>query len=483
MMRKFLTILFSGVLLATSFIAFTSTSANASPTLVTCTDLERQKTIALKATQKNCKPFHAPAIWKVQEQDSSVNVGASYATLRVCTSKNPNFTYQYLKKSCPKFQVTTDYRRAITAPSVPEILGASARGHDGALLTISTTGKDISSPIAYYLVTNPKTGDIKKVQENYQGELSISGLSALSSYSFQVIAVSADGVSSASNISQSITTGATPVIRSTGNTPTLAAPSFSLSSNAETKTVNNAITGYTITSTGGSIASYSISPAAPAGLTFSTSTGLLSGTPTSVASATAYTITATNASGSATRTFTLTVTGIVYTVGSTGPGGGKIFYFSADGFTCGDSYSSTCTYLEVGPSVSVRRLNWSNTALQNTSTLNSTGTAIGTGHRNTAVVVAAGAIESTTSAIAYTDQYVAPNGTNDWFLPSTGEMTALYNAASASGVSLIPGSSYWTSSQSATTANLALQLNTTAGSIIEDYKPNRDALIAPIRAG
>jgi len=42
-------------------------------------------------------------------------------------------------------------------------------------------------------------------------------------------------------------------------------------------------------------------------MSFNTTTGAFTGTPTSVASATAYTITATNASGSATRTFTLTV--------------------------------------------------------------------------------------------------------------------------------------------------------------------------------
>jgi len=88
----------------------------------------------------------------------------------------------------------------------------------------------------------------------------------------------------------------------------LAAPVFTLSSSTESRTVNTAITGYTISSTGGTIASYAISPAAPAGLTFNTTTGLLSGTPTEVAASTAYTITATNATSSTTQTFTLTVT-------------------------------------------------------------------------------------------------------------------------------------------------------------------------------
>ena len=87
----------------------------------------------------------------------------------------------------------------------------------------------------------------------------------------------------------------------------IAAPAFTLSSSSESRTVNTAATGFTITSTGGAIASFAIS-ATPAGMSFSTSTGALSGTPTSVAGATAYTITATNTSASATQTFTLTVT-------------------------------------------------------------------------------------------------------------------------------------------------------------------------------
>ena len=90
----------------------------------------------------------------------------------------------------------------------------------------------------------------------------------------------------------------------------IAAPAFTLSSSSESKTVNTAITGYTISSTGGTIASYAISPAAPAGLTFNTTTGLLTGTPTEIAAATAYTITATNATSSTTQTFTLIVTAV-----------------------------------------------------------------------------------------------------------------------------------------------------------------------------
>ena len=86
-------------------------------------------------------------------------------------------------------------------------------------------------------------------------------------------------------------------------------PVFTLSSSSESVVQNVAMAGYTITSTGVAIASYAISPSAPTGTSFSTSTGLLSGTPTTVQSATAYTITASSAAGyTRPATFTLTVT-------------------------------------------------------------------------------------------------------------------------------------------------------------------------------
>jgi hypothetical protein len=92
-----------------------------------------------------------------------------------------------------------------------------------------------------------------------------------------------------------------------GQISLLAAPAITLSSISETANAASAVAGYTINSTGGAIASYSISPAVSNGLSFSTTTGLISGTPTAQASAVTYTITATNATSTASATFTLTV--------------------------------------------------------------------------------------------------------------------------------------------------------------------------------
>jgi hypothetical protein len=236
------------------------------------------------------------------------------------------------------------------------IEAASARGHDSAVFTLIASKQAIAAPIVHYLITNIKTGQVDKASLNNYGELLVSNLSPLTSYTFTVSAVNVDGTSPASTITPVIRTygvpiaaPATPVV-TTDDVP-LAAPAFTLSASAETVPVNTAATGFTPSSTGGAIASYAISPSAPAGLTFNTATGILSGTPSSTQSATAYTITATNATGSATRTFTLTVTAIVYSVGDTGPGGGKIFYVATTPFACGPTLASSCTYLEAAPAL------------------------------------------------------------------------------------------------------------------------------------
>ena len=221
-------------------------------------------------------------------------------------------------------------------------------------------------------------------------------------------------------------------------TVTLAAPAFSLSSTIESKTQNVAIAGYTITSTGGTIASYAISPAAPTGLSFSTSTGLLTGTPTAVQSATAYTITATNATGTATATFTLTVTdptcamGGACIVGDQGPGGGIVFYVQASGgtFACGATLASRCKYLEAAPTSGTNAWTDAGYAWSGNTTVEigvtARGTAVGTGYKNTEAMVTQSAGGDTASrAGTIARAYGGPNNLSDWYLPSKDELNEL----------------------------------------------------------
>jgi len=82
-----------------------------------------------------------------------------------------------------------------------------------------------------------------------------------------------------------------------------------------------AITPNSPTSSGGAVTAYSVNPALPAGLSLSTSTGIISGTPTAVTSTASYTVTASNSAGSTTATLTITVedaapAGLAYTTGT-----------------------------------------------------------------------------------------------------------------------------------------------------------------------
>jgi hypothetical protein len=237
-------------------------------------------------------------------------------------------------------------------------------------------------------------------------------------------------------------------------TVTVGTPAFSLSSAAETRVATTAITGYTITSTGAPITSYSLVGTLDTGLAFSTSTGRITGTPTETRTATTYTIIGASASGeTATATYRLRVTG---DIGDTGPGGGKIFYYFANGFACGPNFTDTgsptggkCKYLEVSPR------NWWGGAADTATTWANATTAItginnevdtGIGRSNTRVITTSGAYTTTAAQLA--SSYISTidgEDFNDWYLGSQAEMIELIKSPLVAILQISGG--YWTSTQ------------------------------------
>lgn len=192
-----------------------SMQSTSSQTLITCTNLETGKTLVLRSAEAKCRTHLGSALWVAEQSDSPSRTGVGYRTIRICSSKNSLSTYRFIRDSCHKFQVTTNYWRTLAVPSTPVIEGASALGHDSAVLYIKPTTSTLSAPVHHYLVTETKSGVIRKVLPGNLGYLSISGLSAESTYSFTVTAVNVDGTSEVSRETSSIRTSATPVVAST----------------------------------------------------------------------------------------------------------------------------------------------------------------------------------------------------------------------------------------------------------------------------
>jgi hypothetical protein len=351
-----------------------------------------------------------------------------------------------------------------TSPSAPRITSASATDSDEAVIFFDAPINDGGTPILSYTVTANPGQIITTSNQQVAGSITALGLTKATNYTFTITAQNLYGRSEPSLISPSITTLAQKIVRSspasttqTNTVPPLAAPAFTISSIAETRVATTAIAGYTITSSGGAIASYSLTGTLPTGLSFSTSTGLITGTPTETKTATTYTITATNASGSASNNYRLRVTG---DIGDTGPGGGVIFYYLAAGFTCGPTRASTCKYLEAAPPAlglatfdSDTANTTSRTWAQNTpvnyqlTTVNNatspetaTATALGWGYRNTRAIILQGNTNPATSAAALADSHtVTVSGVvyDDWYLPSTDELNQMCKwARGITGVNL-----------------------------------------------
>ncbi len=278
------------------------------------------------------------------------------------------------------------------------------------------------------------------------------------------------------------------------------APACTLSSSTESRTVNTAATGFTINSTGGAIASFAIN-ATPPGMSFNATTGALTGTPNTVAGATAYTVTATNASGSTIQTFTLTVTAVVYTVGQTGPRGGKVFYVATTAFSCGPTLTATCTYLEAAPSGwntgADPSLTWATNVNNNRTTPvpapGAIQTAIGTGYQNSnAIVAQTGNVAATSAAVAARDY--RGNSLSDWYLPSKDELNQMCKWARGqawtSDATVCTGSGTlaaefvadWYSSSSETTASGVCIQRFSDGEQAPQGGKNGNYYVRPVRA-
>jgi len=140
-----------------------------------------------------------------------------------------------------------------------------------------------------------------------------------------------------------------------------------------------------------------------------------------------------------------------YSIGDTGPGGGKIFYVSTEGFTVfmvNPARNYTAHYLEAAPENMPATLAWMSSAYLTPpygtgSDIFITGTEveIGKGRKNTALILA---IDAEAPAALACKNFTT-GGKTDWFLPSGLEQDRLYmNRAT---VGNFAEGWYWSSSE------------------------------------
>lgn len=156
---------------------------------------------------------------------------------------------------------------------------------------------------------------------------------------------------------------------------------------------------------------------------------------------------------SSTVSFTIT-----YTIGDTGPGGGKIFMtLSTSGNTTGKYFESALGTWNSGSDVNNRWCNNTNLAIG----ASAQGVAIGTGQANTNAIVAV-----CTAGAAVDTRAYAGGGLADWFLPSQAELQEMYTQRTTIGgfttlSQLYGGSgttqSYWSSSEAVSPYSPATQ--------------------------
>ncbi|QQO09925.1 InlB B-repeat-containing protein [Breznakiella homolactica] len=165
-----------------------------------------------------------------------------------------------------------------------------------------------------------------------------------------------------------------------------------------------------------------------------------------------------------------------YGLGDIGPGGGRIFYCNLSGF---DFYVDTGNttekryYLEVAPN-NFAPLAWAPIAspIYASSIEDARGITIGTGLKNTLVILAAVTNPAVNAPAANACNTYSNNGKNDWFLPSYIELGTL--RSNRSYIENIEADFYWSSTQyglnnQANNLNLSDSgLGTSGGSNVKD---------------
>jgi TolB-like protein len=159
-----------------------------------------------------------------------------------------------------------------------------------------------------------------------------------------------------------------------------------------------------------------------------------------------------------------------YNVGDFGPAGGRIFYDKG-------VYSNGWRYLEAAPSETEFTAQWG--GAYEGSGVSGTGTAIGTGKRNTQLIVEYLRRISESGRAAQRCDSLVMDSYNDWLLPSKDELNLMYqNLKRRELGEFSPDSLYWSSSEFESDSELVGAQGFGDGTQYGNYKVNTHSVRA-----
>jgi hypothetical protein len=135
-------------------------------------------------------------------------------------------------------------------------------------------------------------------------------------------------------------------------------------------------------------------------------------------------------------------------IGMTGPGGGPVFFIDYQDQYASFCATGDCNYLEASPADVGSTEAWCSDTTTSLGLDGWSNSAIGAGRTNTATADTTCTTDAVQTAANYSN-----NGKDDWWLPSIGELMAMYTNLRQVGVGSFSVAYYWSSSEFS--ANLA----------------------------
>jgi hypothetical protein len=309
---------------------------------------------------------------------------------------------------------------APAAPATPTVVAGTDK------VTVTMAAATTGDTPASYTVTTYKSDSAAAgtcTVTGVSGSCDVTGLTGGTAYTVKATATNAAGTSVASGETATVTQPVAPSQPGIGavssTAPTTATVTFTAPFDG-----GSPITTYTATSSpvGGT------GTVSQAGSGQITVTGLNTGTYT-------FTVTATNAKGTSIASPVSASITKAYAVGATGPGGGKVFYYSTAGFTsAGSACGTSCHYLEAETG-DTSKAAWCNTYVALDGTFSQE---IGGGYANTELMS-----RGCTSGAWKAPWESTSGGVTDWYLPSLGEIAQMQAQKTVVGIA----QDHWSSNQ------------------------------------